>query len=288
MLLIKNIFICRCAATAVFLFAFFLSGCRGISIRPSEPAEELSRREVIARLSEQTRFFTSITDTKFSLRIVQEVDGKRERSPSVGGVLAFDSMLPGLWLRTERLGQNIFTLRAHQDSFWLELPDSREIITGSDRTYERMPQLARPEEILLWFAPPHWLGLTRDNTAMKTTEEEYVFLVTLKGLPLRSVNVDRRGLHINSVTTYDILGQVHTNVTMERHRTVNGAVFPHRIVIERPLEGYEITLRLGQPEFDRDFPEQAFLPRERPGWRHIDLDRTEPTTPKGLEGLGVE
>lgn len=250
----------------------YLPGCRAFPLRPRVPPERLSRGEVVDRIYERTHFFSTMTDTRITLRAVHEdVDG-RHSFPPAGGVLAFDRMLPGLWLRAEKFGQNIFTLRAHGDDFWLELPDSREVVTGGRAAYRRMPHLVRPGEILLWLAPPDWLGLNLDSTAMTVTGGEYVFEVSLNGFPLRRVSVDGYDFHVNSIATYDILGQVDTLVVMDRHRRLNGAVFPHRFTVSRPHAGYEVSLQLGRPEFDRPLPERTFQPRSRPGWKHIDLD----------------
>ncbi len=265
--------------------ALFSTGCRTMPGRLFRRPEDLKREEIIDRLHEHAPVFTTLTDARVSLRITQEMEAGRERYPSVGGVLAFDKTLPGLWLRAERFGQNIFTLRAHENSFWLEIPDSAEIITGSEAAYERMPHLVRPREVLLWFASPEWLGLDWDTTSMETTRNEYVFEVTLGGFPLRRISVDRYDLNINSIMTYDIFGTVDTSVTLDRYRRLNGRVFPHRLSVYRPQSGYTITLQLGQPRFNRELPVQTFLPRRRPGWNHIDLDRQSPYDIRGPEGI---
>ncbi len=273
----KEIFKLFLVPVASLVFGLLPVGCRAIPLRRLRRPQELSREEVIAALEERTLHFSTLRDTRGSLDIVRETVEGRERFPSVRALMAFDRELPGLYLRTERLGQNIFTLRAHKDGFWLEIPDTHEIITGSDKAYERMPHLIRPGEAALWFANPRWLGLTWDKTLMHTGRHEYVFEVELSGFPFRKVTVDRYDLHINSITSYDILAEINTVVEMDRYRWREGGLFPYRLAIYRPQEGYDITLNLGRPEFDHDIPESFFMPRERPGWEHIDLDRSPPS-----------
>ncbi len=253
--------------------SFFALGCRALPFRPLRPPEELSRREVIEGVAARQHFFSSVYDTRISLRVVEEAAGGRERHPLVRGILIFDRTVPGLRLRAERFGRNIFSLRALGESFWLEIPENREVVTGGEAAHARMPHLVWPAEIALWFAPPDWLGLTWDGTTMETTRADYVFEVTLEGFPLRRVSVDRRDLHITSITTYDVFGDVDTCVVLDRYGEVNGAVFPHRLGVSRPRPGFHITLQFSSPQFDRRFSESDFQPPARPGYRHIDLDR---------------
>ncbi len=272
----KAVSLLHAAGTVALLtVSFFSSGCRTIPAGPFRTREELSREEVVDALYQNTLHFTTLTDTRISLRVVEETDRGRQRYPSVGGILVFDKMFPGLWLRAEKFGQNVFSLRAHAGGFWLEIPDSREIITGTEAAYEHIPHLVQPGEIMLWFAPPELMGLTWESTKMNTSRHEYLFDVRLNGYSLRRVAVNRRDLTIRSITSYDVLGLVDTVVSMDRYGSVNGSVFPHRIVVCRPRAGYELTLRFSSPRFDREFDrERAFLPPAgRSGWKHIDLDR---------------
>jgi len=261
-------------AIICFCFLLYLSGCKTLTPARLRTPEDLARDEVVQKVSESSpHLFSTLTDTRISLRIRQELEHDTERYPSVGGVLAFDKELPGVWLRGERFGRNLFTLRSYKDSFWLELPHSHEVVVGSREAYRRMPQMVRPNEILLWFASPQWLGLTWEDTVMDIRAGEYVFEVKIDGFPVRRVHVDGFDFHINSIFIYDIMGGVDTAVHMNRYSDIDGEIFPHRLIVNRPRDGFEIALQLGRPEFGRELPERTFMPRSRPGWRHIDLDR---------------
>ncbi len=262
------------------------TGCRALyPVTFRTPPPELSPREVVDRVYDNTFMFSTLTDSNMSLRIAYKDGSRWKRTPSMKGLLAVDRTIPGVWLRTEKFGQNIFTLRSHKESFWLEIPDTGEIITGSENAYQQMPYLIRPNEILLWFTPPDWLGLTWDATTMTTLPDVYVFEVKLNGFPLRSVHVDRYNFTINSIKTYNIVGDVDTEVVMERYHESDRTSFPHRITVHRIHSGYELRLQLDDPDFNRELPERTFLPRSRPGWRHIDLDRTPAGSIKGLQEL---
>ena len=248
-------------------------GCRILTGGPLKPPRpQLSAPEVISAVRDDTQQFRTLVDTDISISIAAQVDDGWKKMPTFGGLIAFDSVRPGLWLRAEKLGQKIFTLRAGGDYFWLELPDSREIVTGGSVAYDRLPHLVQPNEAMLWFAAPEWLGLTWENTTMDLQPETYRFDVRISGQLIRSVYVDRRTLHISRIEVHDLLRRVRTRVSMERYRDVKGVEFPFRMTILRPLVGYRIRLTLDEPTFNKNIPARAFEPKDRPGWEHINLD----------------
>ncbi len=70
---------------------------------------------------------------------------------------------------------------------------------------------------------------------------------------------------------------------MLAHEQVNSIVFPHHLAIARPLQGWWIRLKLGNPKFNKELKKEVFEYREKHGWRHIDLDR-EPSS--NVEAFG--
>jgi len=261
--------------------------CGGCSIfrSPLGPVPPpLSRAEVVRLVGERSRRFVTVRDTGISLNIWVMTEKGMKKQPSLGGVLAFDSLRPGLWLRAEKLGQKVFNLRAGADYFWLELPDTREVVTGSRAAYTKLPELIEPYEVMFWFASPEWLGLTWDSTQMFVEPEHYRFDVRSGNLLMRRVYVDRRRVAVSRIVDYDLLGRVSTVVRLESYRETGGVLFPRRLVVERVLAGYRIELRLGRPQFNRPIDPRAFAPAKRPGWRHIDLDREPVSAVKAFRG----
>ncbi len=257
----------------VLLFlAALLPGCGmlGIARKPVPPPIPSSR--VINQIRQDTHRFHTVVDTDISLYMSAQRDGAWDDMPSLGGILAFDSRRPGIWLRTEKLGQKIFSLRAGTDYFWLEIPDTREVVTGSQAAYNRLPQLIHPSEAMLWFAAPEWLGMTWENTKMVLEDEHYRYDVFISGQLIRQVYVDRRDLHLSRIKMYNFFGQVNTEVVFDDYVRVGEVNFPFQLIVLRPMVGYRIELRLDDPTFNKHIPERAFQPRDRPGWDHINLD----------------
>jgi len=251
------------------LLAFGAGGCCTVfGICPVPPPIE--RAQVEVALAEQAARFHTVTDADISLKIaVIAEDGTEERWPSLGGVLAFDSALPGMWLRAEKFGQKVFSLRARPDGFWMEFPDTREVVTGSAAAYAALPHLIHPHEAVLWLGPPEHLGVTHDTTRMTLESEDYRFDAFAHG---RTVWVDRRRVVISRIVEYDRQGYEVLEVDLERYKRTGEVVFPRRITVRRPQAGYRVRLGLGRPKFNKTIPPSAFEPKPRPGWRPIDLD----------------
>ena len=252
------------------LLAFGAGGCCTVfAICPVPPP--LERARVETALAEQAARFRTVTDADISLKIaVIAEDGSEERVPSLGGVLAFDSLLPGLWLRAEKFGQKAFGLRARADGFWLEFPQTREVVTGSAAAYAALPHLIHPHEAVLWFGAAERLGLIHDTTRMTLESEDYRFDAFADG---RTVWVDRRRVVISRIVEYDRQGYEVLEVDLERYKHTGELEFPRRVTVWRPQAGYRVRLGLGRPKLNKVIPSSAFEPLPRPGWRHIDLDR---------------
>lgn len=228
--------------------------------------------EVVREVRANTGEFRTLVDTDIGLSMAAVYQGRVRRTPTLGGHIAFDRTLPGLWLRAERIGREIFTVKARGTHFWLTLPETREVVTGSARAYEKLPHMIRPDEVQRLFDGPDGLGLTWPATTMTVEDEHYRFDVYVMGAPYTRVLVDRRRLVVSAIQRLDALGRVTTDVRLDGHAPTDGALFPRRLNVGRPLAGTAVELRLGSPDLNRPIPPQAFEPTDHPGWDVINLD----------------
>ena len=258
------------AALLLASLALLAPGC--CLFRRPPPPPPLPAEKVIEAVRAQSEAFHTLKDTDISLVVTTTADGKAERSPTLGGVIAFNADLPGLWLYTQKVTRAVFTLSALRDRFWLALEKTCELVVGSAAAYDKLPHLVRPEEVQGFFAGPDWLGLTWPSTTMSVEPEDYRFDVYLDGSLRRQVFVDRRKVAISRIRRYDALGQAVTDIYLQDHEKADGGVFPHRLIVRRPLNGVEVELELDDPKLNVDLPPEMFVPPERPGWKVINLD----------------
>jgi hypothetical protein len=268
---------------ALLLLAAALAG--GCSIlRPAPPPPPVSAPEVVAAVRGHAERLHTLRAGDVSLRISTALEGKVERSPSLGGVLALNVDLPGLWLETEKVTRSVFSLKALGSRFWLALYQTREVVTGGPQAYARLPFLVRPEDVQALLAGPDRLGLSWPGTTMAVEQADYRFDVPVLGVLRRQVWVDRRVLTVTAVREYDALGRTLTDVRLGGYKPVGGEPLPHRLTVERPLHGVKVEMYLDDLALNKDMPASVFLPPQRPGWQVIDLDRQPLSDVRGFGG----
>ncbi|MEF8787574.1 MAG: hypothetical protein V5A84_00760 [Planctomycetota bacterium] len=271
------------AALPVLILA--AAGCSLITARPaSGPA--WTRPEVVRTLRSRYEKIRTIKAGDVSLESSSESGSFFSVTPTLGGVLALDPHLPGLWLRTEKLGQQIFTLGLRKQSFWMTIPDTREIVTGSGRAFRKFPYTLRPAELAALVGSPRQLGLDRESTLMAVEPEHYRFDVWSDSTLAREVYVDRADVTVRRVVYYGRDKRRVAELTLGDYRTVNGIPLPHHLSLVRPGSGVRTEIWLSAPEVNAVSPRQMsvfFSPPQKPGWRHIDLNRQSLRDIKALQ-----
>ena len=247
-----------------------VTGCQTLRTPPLPPP--LLRDEVQSTLRERAERIRTLLGSDIRFEMETTADGKRWKSPRFRGKLAFDSELPALWLLAEKVGRTAFSLRALADGFQMELPETKEVVTGSRVAYDKLPHVVRPEEIKAFFGTPGWMGLTWPSTTMSLEDRTYRFDVRVYGVLLRTVHVSRADTAISAILDYDHSGRLVTEIHMEDHEEVSGSLIPMFFSLERPLSGSKVRLWLKKVRLDKEFPRETFRPREKASWRHVNLD----------------
>ncbi len=262
-----------CRTAFCLMLLTFIALAAGCGLFRARPAPELPKSGVLEVLRERADRLSTVTDTSIRLSIRVSTPDGTERMPTLSGVLAFDIVRLGLWLRAEKLGREVFDLRALGDTFWLAVPDTSEIIVGGPVAYARLPgYFMRPADLAGLLAGPEFLGLSWSDTTMTVDRHDYRFDVSLLGAPYRRVLVDRRDLVVSRITRYDPVGRVTLDVELSRHTESELGSFPRELVVRRPREGVTVSLRLRDPKLNKDIPLQAFRPSTRPGYTVHNLD----------------
>ena len=263
----------------------FSTGCGLLPGRPAAgPA--WTRPEVVRTLRSRYQKIRTVKASDFSLESSSEEGSFFRVTPTLGGVLALDPHLPGLWLRTEKLGQQIFTLGLREQSFWITIPQTREIVTGTGRAFRKFPYTLRPSELAALAGAPRQLGLTRDSTIMVPTPRHYRFDVWQDSRLAREVYVDRRDITVRRVVYYAPSGWKLAEMKLDDYRTVNTVSLPHHLTLVRPRNGIYTELWLSTPEVNSLSASQLrplFDKPRQPGWRHIDLNRQSLSDIKALQ-----
>jgi len=263
----------RARIAALLCLVLALSGGCCLLPRAASPIPEpLPRLEVEAMLSRSAGRIRTLKDAGISLVIESGPQGDRKALPTLGGVMAFDAALPGLWLLADKLGRTVFTLRALGDSFSVEFPHTREVVVGGPASFERLPHIVRPREVQLFFGPLDALGITRPSTRMVVEPRFYRFDVYVGSEVVRRVYAGRREVAINRIVDYDSLGRIRTEIFLDKYTDIAGIPVPLLLCVERPLSGGRLTLRLSRPKLNTELNKALFEAKRRAGWKYINLD----------------
>jgi outer membrane lipoprotein-sorting protein len=89
----------------------------------------------------------------------------------------------------------------------------------------------------------------------------------------RKISFSRTDLLPRRQRVYDEQGQVATDARYEGYTNYDGIQFPSRIEIERPQEGYYITLTMVKLELNKNLTDQQFALQQPPGAEILNLDK---------------
>lgn len=271
------------SAVCALLLVVFSSGCCAFRKQLPPPPPPLSRYHVIEALKKNQKDFAAFVDGSADAKIQHRRDDDWRTDLTFGAVLAFDRGGddrggPFLYVRAEKVGMEVFTLKTSGNSFTLRLPDTKEFVYGSGRALDKLPEMIRGTDLQLMTADPDTLGLGPDSASFRWNDENYVFEVGgLTGYRLARVAVDRRELVLKGVTLYDSAGDKTLVVQLRDHERPHEprdwpTPVPYRIIVKRPQFGLKVTVRLGRPKMKEEIPGAFFKAKAPPGWRAICLD----------------
>ena len=189
-----------------------------------------------------------------------------------------------------------FDMVSDGSDFKLWIPAKNKFVVGRNDIESHNPD--QPLENL---RPQHiyeaiLLGAVDPDNEIAVRENDYETVIDSKGhrvdQPDYEVNVVRKGNHgwylarkiIFSRTDllphrqriYDEQGNVATDARYENYKDYDGINFPSRIEIERPQEGYDITLTIVKLDLNKGLTNDQFALQQPPGAEILHLD-TKPS-----------
>jgi outer membrane lipoprotein-sorting protein len=87
----------------------------------------------------------------------------------------------------------------------------------------------------------------------------------------RRIQFSRTDLVVHRLRIYDQQGNVATDAHYQKYKDFNGILFPTTIEIERPREGYDITLSILKLELNRPLGDDQFALEQPPGAEIVRL-----------------
>jgi hypothetical protein len=129
-----------------------------------------------------------------------------------------------------------------------------------------------------------------DAKRHRVEQPDYELAVIRKGsngwFLSRKIEFSRSDLMPHRQQIYDQQGNVVTDAHYHDYKDYSGIEFPNTIEIERPREGYDLTLSILKLEMNRALTDDQFALEQPPGAEVVHLDQSNSTAVKGSDGQG--
>jgi outer membrane lipoprotein-sorting protein len=102
----------------------------------------------------------------------------------------------------------------------------------------------------------------------------------------RKIEFSRSDLLPHRQQIYDQQGNAVTDARYQNYKDYSGVLFPTTIGIERPREGYDITLNILKLEMNRALTDDQFALEQPPGAEVVHLDQPKSAATQGTDGQG--
>lgn len=171
--------------------------------------------------------------------------------------------------QTPVTGGTAFDMASDGSTFRVYLPWKKRFIEGDTanvKRSEKRTENVRPQHVLeaLLLDPP----LEEETPVMDRVKEGYrhFYVVQLmtdregEGLRIqRKVWFDRATLRVARVEVRNNEGEVISVSRYQAWDSGDGQPFPRQVMIERPLEGYDLAMTFLKPGLNEEVPDQSFV-----------------------------
>jgi outer membrane lipoprotein-sorting protein len=294
----------RKASFILFLVAFAVLGLSGCGFRTSHPVKMRTSTAALkdATLDQLVQSINSNSAKLSSLKASVDIDSsvleqKKEKvtdNPQVAGYILMrkPDMLRMIGL-VPVVHNRMFDMVSNGKNFELAIPVKNKFIVGSNRqpakpSPQPMENL-RPQHIsdALLLKPidtekeiavlEHSTEIVKDPKTHKDAEQAaYTVLVIDKdesGPYLsRKIVFSRTDLLPHEQYIYDRQGRLVTFARYENFNNYATIMFPGIISIQRPIEGYSITLSITKMDVNVQLSDEQFVLTQPPGSQLINLD----------------
>jgi hypothetical protein len=162
--------------------------------------------------------------------------------------------------------------------FWFQVPSKKTVWTGAAAgeareagTEDAPYQALRPSDVTSALLPEPLAPRPGETLLLDADRESFTLTLASpadgRGLARRRVSLARDTLLPVRLRQYDGRGDLETDVTLGAWSGADA----HQIDIQRPLQGYEASLRLDKVERNVAVPERAFVPRTPEGYAVVEV-----------------
>jgi outer membrane lipoprotein-sorting protein len=264
----------------------FISGCslfpttRKLPVPKAPPlVQSATAQKLVEELNERWNALDTLTATvEIQATELKSSEGVEKVFPSARGYIII-SKPQKLRVYGTYFSLPIFDMASDGSQFTLVIPPKSTAIRGSDEVRERSPnqlENLRPDFFLdalvvRGLRPDEEFMLTSTTTTYEDAKKkhlysmpEYILTVvrhkagTQELMTVRQIMFHRDDLLPYSQQVYDSTGNVETDVTYSNYADFGGNKYPSHVVINRPIEGIQLSLTVVRVEENVKLPADEF------------------------------
>lgn len=282
-----------------------LSGClfrtrkieRQVSTAPLKTATQKELIDYVNQQAEKLRSMQATVDIDTS--VGDEQKGKITDYKQIRGyVLARKPAMLRMIGLYPIVRNTAFDMVSNGTDFKLWIPAKNKFVVGHNNVINRdakqrlenvRPQHIYEAVLLLPIDPQMEIAVREndyetvvDSKGRRVDQPDYEINVIRKGdggwYLARKISFSRTDLQPRRQRIYDEQGQIATDAHYDGYKDYDGIQFPSRIQIERPQEGYDITLTIVKLDLNKNLTDQQFALQQPPGAEILNLDKQPATT----------
>lgn len=238
--------------------------------------------ELSDQIAEQYREVSNFKATVvMSATMGKPGEGKFKRYPIIRGFILFRKPAEMRIIGQDPLMQiRLFDLASNGEQFRLWIPSKREFVVGdgevktsSANKLENIPPRNLAEVILP--RPVH--PATETATAEEAADGGgYILHLARKvpagkSAPSRTIWIDGVTLHVAREVIFSQSGATLTDARYSEWMQSGGVIFPRRIEIDRPQDGYHLLIRIPEIEINKGLSSDLFVLKQPPGTQLVKL-----------------
>ncbi|MGA3263242.1 MAG: hypothetical protein ABSC47_04265 [Terracidiphilus sp.] len=277
------------ASLAALFLPLLLSGCFMLSTTrrlpvPKAPLvmQSIAPEGLVTRLNQRWEALESLNATvDIQASVLKSKEGVARDYTTIRGIILMrkPEMLR-VFGRVPVIGTRAFDMVSDGKNFTLYIPSKNKAVTGANSLEKKSPnrmENMRPgfffdAMVVRGLEPDDYYSVTADTETVEDAAKkhlysvpEYVLSITRRELgsqketPVRVVTFSRDNLLPYQQDIYDKEGNLETQVFYADYREFEPGLYPSTITIKRPLEEYQIVLKVESVKENQQLTDDQFV-----------------------------
>jgi len=278
---------CRLASVGALFLPVLLTGCsllpttRRLPVPKAPPlTQNVTPEELVARLNQRWDAINTLTaKVEFQASVSKTKEGVATDYPSVDGHILMRKPAD-LRVLGRDFGVSVFDMASNATKFTLSIPHKSVVIKGSNslktkskNTWENLrPAFFFDAMLVRGLDPDDLYSVVNESETIEDAARKHLFTVpeyvlsisrrkpgSQELIPVRVVTFHRDDLRPYQQDIYDTGGNLETEVFYKAYQDFEGAKYPSKVTIKRPIDEITIVLTVEDVHENQPLADDQFV-----------------------------